>query len=138
MDHGLSQKAIDGATFQTIGVTKGTACQLHAVQGYCDRPKYTKSLMMFVLLTPNQQNWCRSSSCTLLQPVSHKCGHSGQGSGTLLLIFDTQEEGEARDVRCNNNCIGKLLELRNPYQSPLLTPARPGGSCRVGHLLPAS
>lgn len=94
VDHGLSQKAMDGAPlFLTIGITRGTLCQLHAVQGCCDRHKHTDSLKRFVLLSPNHQNWCRSLSCTLLQPMPHKSGHSGHGSGTPLPIWHKGRRG---------------------------------------------
>lgn len=33
VDHGLSQKTMDGPLFLTTGVTKGTLCQHHALQG---------------------------------------------------------------------------------------------------------
>lgn len=33
VDHGLSQKTMDGPLFLTTGVTKGTLCQHYAVQG---------------------------------------------------------------------------------------------------------
>lgn len=98
----LSQKEMDGALFLTTGVTKGTLCQLHAAQGYCDRSKHTNSLTRFMLLSLNNQNWCRPLSCTPLQPVPQRVV-TQDTQVALLSSSDTQEEGEARDVRCNNN-----------------------------------